>query len=223
MVRNMKEASGLRFASAPARLTRRIRQRKQPVQERSQATTEALLEATLQVLVRHGYPALTTTKVAERAGVSVGTLYQYFPDKRSLVTALKVRYFGLMVDSVLEAVKQVEHAPFDISVRRMLAALLAVKRENLELSLALRGPMAEFDGAGFMREISQAFVGAVVRLLERSMPSLLDKERRAALMVAALNGAISTAVFEAPDWLSQPWFLDDLVALAVGFARQVRH
>ena len=66
----------------------RIRQRKQPVQGRSRVTTEALLEATLQVLVRDGYGRLTTTRVADRAGVSVGTLYQYFPDKRSLVMAL---------------------------------------------------------------------------------------------------------------------------------------
>lgn len=212
----------MRFASAPARFARRIRQRKQPVQERSQATAEALLEATLQVLVRQGYQALTTTKVAERAGVSVGTLYQYFPDKRSLVTALKVRYFGLLSASVLEAVRQVEGAPFEVAIRRMLSALLEVKRKNLELSLALRAPMAELDGAGFIRELSEAFVEAVARMLARSVPSLERKERRAALMVAAINGALSTAVFEAPHWLAEPWFLDDLVTLVVGLTKPAR-
>lgn len=87
----MKEPSGLVFASVPPALRRRVRQRKQPVQERSRATVEAVLEATLQVLLREGLAGLTTTRVAERAGVSVGTLYQYFPDKQSLVMALKVQ------------------------------------------------------------------------------------------------------------------------------------
>ena len=49
------------------------------------------MTATLQVLRKDGYSKLTTTRVAERAGVSVGTLYQYFPDKRSLVVALHGR------------------------------------------------------------------------------------------------------------------------------------
>lgn len=60
-----------------ARLERRIRRRKRPQQARALATAEALLDATLQVLVRDGYSRLTTTRVAERAGVSVGSLYQY--------------------------------------------------------------------------------------------------------------------------------------------------
>jgi AcrR family transcriptional regulator len=66
--------------------------RKLPQQARSKATLEAVLEATLQVLMREGAQRLTTTRVAERAGVSVGTLYQYHPNKRSLVFALLERH-----------------------------------------------------------------------------------------------------------------------------------
>ena len=54
--------------------------RKQPVQARSEATVSALCQASIQVLLAVGYRRLTTTRVAERAGVSVGTLYQYFPN-----------------------------------------------------------------------------------------------------------------------------------------------
>ena len=104
---NMKDASGLEFAFPTAIAARRIRQRKRPVQERSQATVDAVLEATLQVLKKDGYLALTTTQVAKRAGVSVGTLYQYFPDKASLVVALKVSYFEQMVTAVQSAAREV--------------------------------------------------------------------------------------------------------------------
>ena len=135
---DVKDPSGSHFASADARLERRIRQRKRPIQARAAGTVEALVEATLQVLVRDGYRKLTTTRVAERAGVSVGTLYQYFPDKRALVTALKVRYFGLMTSAVERALR--EHGAADPRgedvegmIRAPLAALLEVKRKHPEL------------------------------------------------------------------------------------------
>ncbi len=62
--------------------------RKTPVQARSTATVEAIAEATIQVLLSQGANRLTTTRVAERAGVSVGTLYQYYPNKQSLLFAV---------------------------------------------------------------------------------------------------------------------------------------
>ena len=74
--------------------------RKQPVQSRAQATCQAVEEATIQVLLHHGAGALTTTRVAERAGVSVGTLYQYFPNKRALVETVRARYFALMSETI---------------------------------------------------------------------------------------------------------------------------
>ena len=62
--------------------------RKRPRQERSRATVETVLEATARVLVKHGFDGLTTNLVAETAGVSIGSLYQYFPNKAALVGAL---------------------------------------------------------------------------------------------------------------------------------------
>src|SRR3546814_9174202 len=62
--------------------------RKLPRQERSKATVEAILIAATQVLIEDGYERATTARVAERAGVSVGSLYQYFPNKEALVGTL---------------------------------------------------------------------------------------------------------------------------------------
>jgi AcrR family transcriptional regulator len=59
-----------------------------PVQARAMVTLAAISEATIQVLLSHGVERLTTTRVAERAGVSIGTLYQYYPNKQSLLFAL---------------------------------------------------------------------------------------------------------------------------------------
>src|SRR5271156_5731027 len=77
--------------------------RKQPVQARSAASVDAILEATTQVLLGVGKERLTTTKVASRAGVSVGTLYQYFPNKSALLQGALIRH----LDEVTEAVERV--------------------------------------------------------------------------------------------------------------------
>lgn len=67
---------------------KRLEPRKPPVQRRSKATVEAILEAAAQVFEAHGYAAGTTNRIAMSAGVSIGTLYQYFPSKEALAVAL---------------------------------------------------------------------------------------------------------------------------------------
>jgi AcrR family transcriptional regulator len=67
---------------------RRLEPRKLPKQSRSEATVRAILEAAAQVFERHGYAAATTNRIAKRAGVSIGSLYQYFPNKDAVLVAL---------------------------------------------------------------------------------------------------------------------------------------
>ncbi len=70
--------------------------RKVPRQRRARATVEAILDACAQILTHGSYETLTTNHVSERAGVSIGTLYEYFPNRESIVAALAVRAFGQM-------------------------------------------------------------------------------------------------------------------------------
>jgi len=76
------------------RRARRLEPRKQPVQRRSRATVEDVLTAATQVFEAHGYAAGTTNRIAERAGVSIGTLYQYFPNKEAVAVALLERHLA---------------------------------------------------------------------------------------------------------------------------------
>lgn len=122
--------------------------RKQPAQQRSRALVDALLEATARVLAAEGLEALTTTRVAEVAGVSVGSLYQYFPSKEALVAALiqdrverdeeriKARCLtlaGAPLEEVLRALAELVVAPFREApelYREMVSAMSAVERER---------------------------------------------------------------------------------------------
>jgi len=100
----------------------KLRPRRKPIQGRSRATVEAVLQATARILVRRGWSGMTTNHVAAKAGVSVGTLYEYFPGKDALVRALVDRHL--------------EHAESVLGER--MAALLAEPRA-LDVSGNLRG------------------------------------------------------------------------------------
>lgn len=67
---------------------KRYTPRKRPIQSRSRATYDAILDAAAQVLADEGYPASTTNKIAERAGASIGSVYEYFPSKEAIFAAL---------------------------------------------------------------------------------------------------------------------------------------
>jgi AcrR family transcriptional regulator len=76
-------------------------QRRRPQQARARATVDSILEAAIQVLERSGVDGLNTNSVAERAGVSIGTLYQYFPDKDAILVAMARRELaGTHVEAV---------------------------------------------------------------------------------------------------------------------------
>src|SRR5580698_2073193 len=116
----MKKAS-IRSSHLPQRSEAVLEPRKSPVQARSAASVDAILEATVQVLLQVGKERLTTTRVAARAGVSVGTLYQYFPNKSALLQAVLRRHF----DAVLDAVERVCAEQKGSTLRGMATALVS--------------------------------------------------------------------------------------------------
>lgn len=92
--------------------------RRKPRQARAESTVDAILEATFQLLEAHGVEALTTNHVAARAGVSIGTLYQYFASKQDILAALAQRRAAAVRDHVI--IDQ----PHVSSVRRIIRALM---------------------------------------------------------------------------------------------------
>jgi AcrR family transcriptional regulator len=98
--------------------------RRRPQQRRAKQTVEAVLDAVTRVLKRDGVDAVTTNRIAEVAGVSIGSVYQYFPDKRAIFVALHQRHLE-EVDRMVET-KLIEHAasPLDVLVRAMIEAMI---------------------------------------------------------------------------------------------------
>ncbi len=99
--------------------------RKKPKQERSQATVDAILVATARVLCETGYDRASTNRIALAAGVSVGSLYQYFPSKEALVAALVERHVDEMTSLVKRKLAEVHAAPLTSAVETMIGAMFA--------------------------------------------------------------------------------------------------
>jgi AcrR family transcriptional regulator len=107
--------------------------RKNASQERSRATVDALVEATARILVREGFDKASTNRIAEKAGVSVGSLYQYFPSKEALVAAVIDRHQQELTQFARRTLADVATLPMRQAVRRLVLAGIEAHRIDPKL------------------------------------------------------------------------------------------
>lgn len=129
--------------------------RKQPRQARAKATLDVIFEATLQVLVTDGPRRLTTTRVAERAGVSVGTMYQYFAHKQALFYALNERYLDGLADKVENACHAQQGASIDKMIDALVTTYWNAKTERPEVTRALYRSVVDLDNQPLIETFSR--------------------------------------------------------------------
>ncbi|WP_439409928.1 TetR/AcrR family transcriptional regulator [Bradyrhizobium sp. DASA03076] len=130
--------------------------RKSASQQRSRATVDALVEATARILVKDGFEKTSTNRIAEIAGVSIGSLYQYFPSKEALVAAVIDRHNEEIMAIVRAALIEVADMPIEKAVRRLVTVAIEAHRINPKLHrvLAEQIPRAgKLDVEAFNREV----------------------------------------------------------------------
>jgi AcrR family transcriptional regulator len=174
-----------------------LRPRKLPAQARSEATVLAIHEGSIQVLLSVGYRKLTTTRVAERAGVSVGTLYQYFPNRQALIRAVLERYLTEMSASIQADCQPLVGRSLDEIAIGLVDAMIAAKLRRLEVSRAMHEPLVEVGGAELVRA-SAADGASLVATLLRSCPEIgdVDIEPLAVFLVMACTSMLQAAFIE---------------------------
>jgi AcrR family transcriptional regulator len=171
--------------------------RKTPVQQRSTVTVEAISEATIQVLLAVGLDRLTTTRVAERAGVSVGTLYQYFPNKQALLFAVLKVHSLKVAEAVEGACRANRGEEVKVLIVAVVEAFVNAKLERTDASTALYAAAAEPQGAAIVRRLSKRIHRALtVALAEAAGATVEDMEFVALMFYSAMAGA-TRAVLEA--------------------------
>ena len=196
------------MASKKKKLTRR----KKPTQARAVATVEAILQAATYILVEHGWDALTTNRVAERAGVNIASLYQYFPSKEAIVAELQRKH----VQEVRRSLPKLSELQAKRSLRELLTAIVdASIREHRvapvlhrvfadELPRSVRRPAEAQDREldALFREAAEPFLSDVPNL---DLASFVAR--------VSLHALVHEAASERPALLEDPTFRDEVVCL----------
>ena len=145
--------------------TESLNPRKKPQQRRSRVTIDTIFEATIQVLLANGLDRITTIQIADRAGVSVGSLYQYFPNKRALLAAVVKRHVSEVVDATIAACKSAHGKTIGEMCATMMAAFVDAKTRRPEVSRALYLPSAAVNADAIVKEESSRCALAVHDML----------------------------------------------------------
>jgi AcrR family transcriptional regulator len=196
--------------------------RKHASQERSRLTVDALLEATTRVLVKEGFDKASTNRIAEQAGVSIGSLYQYYPSKEALVAAVIERHSQEIARVVRGAMEEVASEPLDKGVRRLVAVAVEAHRIDPKLHRVLAEQIprtGRFKGVEpFNRESYDFFM--VYLEAHRAELREMDLGLAAFMCVTAIEALAHTAVLHCSDMLADKALgslIDETTRLIIGY------
>ena len=197
--------------------------RRTPRQGRARDTVEVIFEATARILLREGRGALNTNYIAERAGISIGTLYGYFPNKVAILLAMARREITRSTAAVLKAIDDAgpESDPTRLAVRALIAEF---SRHRKARHMAFQTLIAEGFGGELeanMDEISQALAARADRILpgrRTPIPAV-----SAFVLTRAVNGVLVSAAHERSPYLGTMEFEDELVRLIRLFVAEIPH
>jgi AcrR family transcriptional regulator len=195
------------------------------VQARSAATVDAILSATIQVLLAAGQDRLTTTRVAHRAGVSVGTLYQYFPNKQALLRAVLERHLGEVVSAVERACHLNHGLPLGQMASGLVNAFLDAKMKSVRASTALYAIANDVDGARIARQMARRACDAVAAMLATAPVQFCTEPLRLAEMLyGVFTGTVRRLIESTAPHTIQDSYRAELIRLASAYlAASTRH
>lgn len=171
--------------------------RKHPRQSRAQATVNAMLDAAAHILVADGYGGFNTNKVAEHAGVSIGSLYQYFPNKVALITALRQRHADQMRALFTSIAADALAAPLNQAVPMLIRAIMAAHTVSPRLHQVLEQEVPRQTQQAEVSDWEIELRQQLQHLLQSHQPALCVKDLGLASLIlvrmvdALVHGAIT--------------------------------
>jgi AcrR family transcriptional regulator len=193
--------------------------RKSPSQKRSQETVDAILSATARILAKDGFEQATTNRIAAKAGVSIGSLYQYFPNKESLVRALNDRHTQGILVLLRARFAEVREAPIPEAVRAIVSAMVEVHRVDPDLHRVLVSATPAVGAREETRRVEEAAAELLVAFLRARAEELrpLDFGLSAFLLVHSVEALTHAAVLEHPRLLDGDLFIDETTRMILGY------
>jgi AcrR family transcriptional regulator len=197
--------------------------RKRPSQARASATVEAVLSAAATAFEQNGFDRANVNEIAERAGVSVGSLYQYYPSKEALLVALIERHTTHSLELLESALSKAATLPLDAAVRDVIRVMIDAHRAPLHQLLA-----RELDELGRLEGLQHevdARAGAAVRsfLAARAAEiQIRDVDMSAFMLVRTVDLLTHAVISDRPDALESGALLEELTTLVLGYLVQAR-
>jgi len=198
--------------------------RKHATQERSRATVDALVEATARILVKEGFDKASTNRIAEVAGVSIGSLYQYFPGKEALVAAVIDRHRDEVMRHVRGAMAEVASQPIETGVRRLVTAAIQAHRIDPRLHRVLAEQIPRTGRLEHVEVFNREAFAMFQRYLEAHADEIRTVDFALAAFVcgASIEALSHTAVLHRPAMLSNEGMealVEEATRLVVGYLK----
>jgi AcrR family transcriptional regulator len=193
--------------------------RRLPRQVRAAQTVASIVEASAQILEKGGLAAFTTNAVAERAGVSIGTLYQYFADKNALLMALAREEMEAALGEVGRALQGEGDPSLEGRVRAMVRAIVhAFRGRQRARKAVVQALLAQGNGIELIAPVA-AFIARAGETVGRGPnPLVRPLTREQAFVVSrALRGVVRAAVLEEQPFLASRSFEDEIVRMIVAY------
>ncbi len=186
-------------------------QLKAPTQERSRQTVATILEACSQLLIKESFYEITTDKVAKEAGVSIGSLYQFFGNKESVVLALIKKIHDEDKHVISERFKSFAHLPANQRIRGLIETMIEVMTSKPELRNKLQSIQNYLVDATYMAESNAYYAN----LLRQTLPLIpgRDMEKVSYIIVNVCFGMINTMSIEKPNFHQDKALINELVLL----------
>ena len=186
--------------------------RKEPRQDRAKATVDAILSATARMLVRDGYDKTSTNRVAEAAGVSIGSLYQYFPSKEALVAALIEQHSSEMMRFLeAKAASTAIDTPLRDVVRDVVEAMVDAHRVNPKLHRVLMEQVPRIGALKRITEVDDMALAMIGAYLELRKAEIRPKNTKlvAFLLTSIVEAVTHGAVLMHPEYLVEDGLVDE--------------
>ncbi|HZT04912.1 MAG TPA: TetR/AcrR family transcriptional regulator [Steroidobacteraceae bacterium] len=196
--------------------------RKQASQARSRATVDALIEATARILVRESFDRASTNRIAQEAGVSIGSLYQYFPSKEALVAAVMDRHNQELMQVARGALAEVAELPLEQAVRRLVVIAIEAHRVHPRLHRVLAEQIPRTGRLKNIEAFNRENYGLFRTYLESHREEIraVDLELAAFVCVTTIEALTHSAVLHHserfPDEVSAA-LVDEATRLVVGY------
>jgi AcrR family transcriptional regulator len=188
--------------------------RKKPVQQRSQRTVGYILDAAAYILAKDGLKGFTTNRIAERAGVNISSLYQYFPDKMAILEALQRRHMDGGGADPSSSLARLRALPLKQMLRELVDLAFETHAANIQMHRVF---LRELPQSTRDRLENDALLERFLSIFDGKVRTSGDRDQLYFIARSCLLAIVHGCVCEKPGWLKSPAMREEVVCLLYRF------